>query len=228
MLIDGVPHIATIVTALNADPNQKDYGEKFYDITSIEESTALSYALRDSLATRSASRAVPYSISRVGGTADMFTVAQKARLVKDQRGVYTATEGGRTKTAMELAYEEAERRKKEDQLQERDAAPTDRELLMEAAEAPRAFVSAYDWTPGKVKTRRSCSLTAKKENRQLAEVAQGTIPVTPANLRFHIKYNIWENFCQHQREQFRTWRTSEAKRVTNGAASSNLIVNIKE
>ena len=77
ILIDGVPHVATVVTAINTNPNQlKDYGDKFYDIESIERQTNLPapYGTPEM-------GAAPHKINMAGGSSDKLTVAQKQRVV---------------------------------------------------------------------------------------------------------------------------------------------------
>ena len=100
--IDGDPHIATVVTALNADPNQTaDYGEKFYDIEGIEKqtNTPASYGTPDV-------GAVPHKIKMADSSSDKLTIAQKNRIV-NRKNVAYSTGDSYAKTAVEEAFSRA-------------------------------------------------------------------------------------------------------------------------
>lgn len=108
--IDGEPYYISILTALNGDPNQyADYGEKFYDIESIdkiEHQTSRS-ALSE---TGTKVQATSHKIKMADGMSDKLTVAQKNRIVNNQKLKYSVGNSSE-KTAMQIALEEAQRKK---------------------------------------------------------------------------------------------------------------------
>lgn len=102
ILIDGVPHVATVVTAINTDPNQlKDYGDKFYDIESIEKQTNLPAPYGTPKM-----GAAPHRINMAGSSSDKLTVAQKQRVVNRGSATYSAGDSGAS-TAMTEAFRKA-------------------------------------------------------------------------------------------------------------------------
>ena len=117
MFIDGDPYTATVVTALNADPKQPaDYGDKFYDIESIEKQTNLpaSYGTPNV-------GAVPHKIKMADSSSDRLTIAQKQRIVNRQNAAYSTGDSG-TKTAMAEAFGRA-KELKSSQETDADNAP---------------------------------------------------------------------------------------------------------
>ena len=77
MLIDGDPHTATVVTALNMDETDtKNYGEKFYDIESIEKQTNPSASYGAPIAGTN-----PHKIKMADSSSDKLAIAQKQRVV---------------------------------------------------------------------------------------------------------------------------------------------------
>ena len=102
MLIDGEPHTATVVTALNADETDtKNYGEKFYDIESIEKQTnpSASYGAPNAGTN-------PHKIKMADSSSDKLTIAQKQRIVNNKKSTYSSS-GGAAKTATAIALEKA-------------------------------------------------------------------------------------------------------------------------
>lgn len=99
MLIDGEPHTATVVTALNADETDtKNYGEKFYDILGIEKQTNQSATSGDADAAP-----IPHTIKLADDSSDKLTIAQKQRIVNRKNAAYSTGDSDR-KTAMAAAY----------------------------------------------------------------------------------------------------------------------------
>ena len=102
LYIDGAPYTATVVTCLNDDPTQgENYGEKFYDIESIENQPNQS-----ALSGTTNLAALPHKIMFADDSTDKLTVAQKNRIVKRRNTTYAVGDAGE-KTAMQLAYEKA-------------------------------------------------------------------------------------------------------------------------
>lgn len=106
LVIDGDPYTAVVLTCLNTDHNQtKDYGEKFYDIVSIEKQAKHS-AMNGTFVTK----ATPHKIRFADGSPDMLTVAQKQRVVN--RGDSTYSSGADSgKTAIAAAFANAKKLK---------------------------------------------------------------------------------------------------------------------
>ena len=123
MFIDGDPYTATVVTALNTDPNQVEYGEKFYDIESIEKQTnsSASYGTPNVGAT-------PHKIKMADSSSDRFTITQKQRIVNRQNATYSSGNTG-TMTAMAEAFSRAKELKSE-----HDTDYSNRSLLANAFE----------------------------------------------------------------------------------------------
>ena len=134
MLIDGVPHTATVVTALNADPKQIEYGEKFYDIESIEKQTnsTASYGTPNVGAT-------PHKIKMADSSSDRLTIAQKQRIVNRQNATYSTGDTS-TKTAMAEAFKNAKALKSTQQTDN----ITDRDMLANAFETISRSSSEYE------------------------------------------------------------------------------------
>lgn len=125
LLIDGIPHVATVVTGLNADPNQvNDYGEKFYDIVNIEKQTNQS-AYNGTFK----KKATPHTIKFADDSPDMLTVAQKQRIVNRKNATYTSGDIS-GKTAFAEAFERASTK----QNQDRTTGTSNRALLAGAFE----------------------------------------------------------------------------------------------
>ena len=102
MLIDGEPHTATVVTALNADETDtKNYGEKFYDIESIETQTnpSASYGAPNAGTN-------PHKIKMADSSSDKRTIAQKQRIVNRKNAAYSTGDSD-TKTVMAAAFANA-------------------------------------------------------------------------------------------------------------------------
>ena len=98
MLIDGEPHTATVVTALNADETDtKNYGEKFYDIESIEKQTnpSASYGAPNAGTN-------PHKIKMADSSSYRLTIPQKQRIVTKNAAYSTGDSD--TKKAMAAAY----------------------------------------------------------------------------------------------------------------------------
>ena len=123
IIFDGVPHTATVITALNGDPAQVlDYGEKFYDIK-IEKQTNLSASNGTPK-----NGAVPHIIKMADSSSDKLTLTQKQRIVNNKALAYTA-EGTTEKSPVYIALEEALRKAGRSRFaisDEYDVAPEDR------------------------------------------------------------------------------------------------------
>ena len=89
-------------TQINTDANQpKDYGEKFYDIVSIEKQ-----AKHSAMSGTFATKATPHKIRFADGSPDMLTIAQKQRVVNRGSATYSAGDS-ETSTAMAEAFRKA-------------------------------------------------------------------------------------------------------------------------
>ena len=108
--IDGVPHSISILTALNGDNNHPDvYGEKFYDIENIEE---IKHQITSSTlsGTGIGMPVDPHKIKMAEGLSDKLSVAQKNRIVNNRKLRYSVGDKN-GKTAIQIALEEAQRKK---------------------------------------------------------------------------------------------------------------------
>jgi len=122
--IDGELYETTVLTALSADENDvRNYGEKFYDIVSIEKQTNQSATSGDTNMV-----SIPHKIKFADDSSDKLTVAQKQRIVNRQNVSYSTGDVG-TKTSMAEALANAKRRKS---TQQTDIS--NRELLANAFE----------------------------------------------------------------------------------------------
>ena len=102
LIIDGEPHTAVVLTCLNTDPEQvKDYGEKFYDIVSIEKQ-----AKHSAMSGTFTTKATPHKIRFADGSPDMLTIAQKQRVVNRGSVTYSAGDSSAS-TAMTEAFRKA-------------------------------------------------------------------------------------------------------------------------
>ena len=102
LVIDGEPHTAVVLTCLNIDSNQtKDYGEKFYDIVSIEKQ-----AKHSAMSGTFSTKATPHKIRFADGSPDMLTITQRQRIVNRQDAKYSSGDSG-TMTAMAEAFSRA-------------------------------------------------------------------------------------------------------------------------
>lgn len=102
LVIDGESYTAVVLTCLNIDPNQSvDYGEKFYDIVSIEKQ-----AKHSAMSGTFTTKATPHKIRFADGSPDMLTIAQKERIVNRKNATYSTGDSG-TKTAMAEAFARA-------------------------------------------------------------------------------------------------------------------------
>ena len=135
MFIDGDPYTATVVTALNTDETDtKNYGEKFYDIESIEKQTNFpaSYGA-PSVGTS------PHKIKMADSSSDRLTIAQKQRIVNRKNAAYSTGDSG-TKTAMEEAFSRAKELKSSQQTDN----ITDRDMLANAFETISKSSAEYE------------------------------------------------------------------------------------